>query len=314
MRGRGGFTLIEVIAVVAVFALVMTLAFTSYVDLRRGSQRAVDATRSGRHAVGVLDRLARDLETSVLLVKPDAVDPLAWPWVFYAESGGGPGADRLRFATRGRRPRASEARASDLEVVTWTLQENADGGAALWRWSSTQLPEALDRSFPSSDAPGSLRVIDGVEHFAVRFQDDDGSWLEAWDSSTLAQSGALPRAAEIELALADPAAAQLDRDGAGDFGAAEPEAERFRRRVTIPVRPLDLAAELEEAGQEASGEDAQGRDEDGEPCFTVGQCLARNDGLLESLDPDVQASILSIQDQCFADWQGALPVDVENCQ
>jgi hypothetical protein len=44
--------------------------------------------------------VAQDLSNTVFLRKPEAVDPIAHPWIFLAESRGSElGADRVKFVT-----------------------------------------------------------------------------------------------------------------------------------------------------------------------------------------------------------------------
>jgi hypothetical protein len=65
----------------------------------------------------------------------------------------------------------------------------------------------------------------------MRFLSEGGEWTGEWDSSQLAQSGELPRAVEIQLALAP----EVDDDS---FDREAPTV--YRRRVLLPVRPRQL--------------------------------------------------------------------------
>ena len=172
---------------------------------------------------------------------------------------------------------------SDLEIVAWVAEATDAGDIELRRWSAPQLPESLDRSFP--DAGQSDLVTAGLASFGIRFQDPKGGWTGRWDSSTLTGSNELPIAAEIEVAFATDVEGEVDGP--------------YTRQVLLPLRPLDLAAQLAEAAgekppEEVGDEDGDGdideddvaiadqrRDdsgvdgeEDDEDCVTVAQCLA----------------------------------------
>lgn len=291
MRRSAGFTLIEVLAVVLLTGLVLGIALDFYVDLSRASNRAADHTRGVRRATAILDRMARDFESAVLVRKPDDVDPLAHPWVFVAESEhSSTGADHIKFVTRNLRSRSTASHESDLAVVSYTVRRIDDDQLELLRWSSPQLPEGLDRDFPYDSEDGSALLADGIAAFGVTLIDEAGGRSDRWDSSQLVESSELPIAVEIEVAMAT------------DDGS---EPVPYRRRVLLPVRPLDLVALLDPeaaagggggAGDdgdddEAAGDD--GDDPDGDPAKrppefgstagnvpTVGECALGTAGLV----------------------------------
>ena len=128
-----------------------------------------------------------------------------------------------------------------------------DDQLELLRWSSPQLPEGLDRDFPYDSEDGSALLADGIAAFGVTLIDEAGERSDRWDSSQLVESSELPIAVEIEVAMAT------------DDGS---EPVPYRRRVLLPVRPLDLVALLDpqaaagggEADDETAGEDGDGAD------------------------------------------------------
>ena len=262
-RRRAAFTLLEVLAVVLLTAIVLGVALAFYVDLSRASVRAADGTRSLRRATAVLDRVARDFERVVLVTKPAETDPLDHPWVFFGEARrGGTGADHLKFVTRGHVPRSSTARESDLEVVGYSVREAEDGASIeLLRFSSPQLPDGLDREVPDDEEEGAALLADGLAGFGVTFLDELGESLSAWDSSSLVQSSQLPTAVAIEVALADP-----------DDPEAEPAT--FRRRVLLPLRPLDLEELLDPNSAAGGGGEEEGEDDEASARCTAGPCGA----------------------------------------
>ena len=226
-----GFTLLEVLAVVLLTSIVIGVALDHYVDLSRAIQRALETTRSLRRATAVLDRVARDLEGALLVVKPPEVDPLAHPWLFYGESlRDTEGADHLKFVTRGRRPRSPETPESDLEGVVYTLRHSQtdEERFELMRWASPRLGDDLDRDLPADEADGAMLLTDGIADFGVTFIDVSGERTTHWDSSQLEQSGDLPAAAEIQVALFDASLPE----------GAEPPS--YSRTVILAVRPLDF--------------------------------------------------------------------------
>jgi prepilin-type N-terminal cleavage/methylation domain-containing protein len=261
-RRRTGFTLIEVMGVIVVMGLILGFATDYYIDLSRASNRASRHTHDIRHATAIIDRIARDFESTLLLVKADDVDPLDHPWLFLGEAHhSAAGSDHIKFVTRNFQRRRSAEHESDLALVAYTVRQSDDANSfELHRWSTTQLPESLDRSFPPEDDDASFLLADGLADFGVIFHGDGGE-SDTWDSTTLIQSGQLPTSVEIRVSMADPDAPS-DALGDGEFDSEE--LVYYSRRVRLPVRPIDLAALLDPEKSGQSAEDREGEeDEDG---------------------------------------------------
>lgn len=317
-RLGAAFTLIEMMAVVVMTAAVLAVAVNFYLQTSRSSQAAVALASRSIRATYVLDRIARDLDGTVLIKPPPGTDPLANPWIFLAETDGTGPADHLKFQTRAIRPAADALHASDLATVSWWLASGPDGHSELLRSALPGLPDQLDRSFPRSDAEGVEDLANDVASFSVRLEDEKGQWSDAWDSSTIARSGTLPLAVEIQIAW--PPAPGQDTP------------EIFTRRVLLPLRPLDLQAALGEGGpQQGQGQGAdQGQDQgssaqtgDQQQCVTVGQCVARNAAAYQQFlqsRPDaaaVKSVVNSLANQCFSAYASqiaALGLSVQGCQ
>jgi len=248
-RRAAAFTLIELLAVVVLTALVLSTAVGFYLQTARASQRAADRGARSRRAAVLLDSIAHEIETATLLTRPADVDPLAYPWIFLAERDAGGLADHLKFQTRAHRPRDDAGAESDLLTVAYWLAPSADASSSqLLRWASPQLPQELDRNFPRADDAGVQQLAEPIASFGVRLLDENGQWVDRWDSSTVERSNQLPLAVEIQIAWPP-----LDPGG---------PVQRFSRRVAIPVRPLDLEATLKAASGKppASQKDTQGAD------------------------------------------------------
>jgi len=265
-RDRSGFTLIEVMAVVAMIGVVFFVALNFYTDLARASARASDYTRGIRRATAILDRVARDLEGTFLLVKPPEVDPIAFPWIFLGETRlGGDASERLKFITRNNNPTRTDSAETNLATVAYLVESQPDDSVAVYRWSSPHLPESLDKTFPREDDPGTFLLAEGLASFGFQFLDEDGELRSDWDSSTLLESSSLPLAVDIRISLVD------------DVTSDEEAPPVYERRVLIPVRPLDLVALADPnnpifgSGEEEKGEKEKDGDEDGEDEETAGK-------------------------------------------
>ena len=281
-RAAVGFTLLEMLAVIFLMSIVLFVAIDFYLDLSLASRAATDQTRSVRRAVVLLDRVARDLEGAVLLMKPKERDPEAFPWLFIADSeSSDTGADRVKFVRRGHHPNAASAAESDLEVVAWIAvpDGSGEGEVEVRRSSWSQLPAFRDRNFPTVET--SDLVAGGLASFGIKFIGETGEWTGRWDSTTLVGSSELPTAAEIEVSF---------RTGPG----AEDIDGPYRRRVLLPLRPIDLEEQLA-AGAGPAGTNPRDQDGDGKDDET-GEPVAPDDTKNGEDQPDEGTSDLSLSD------------------
>jgi type II secretion system protein J len=271
-RARAGFTLIEVLAVVLVTALLLGATINFYINLSRQATRASENMREVRRASALLDRIAVDLEHTMLVKKPAETDALSSPWLFLAQSrfsqtGERPGSDQIKFIRR-EIPRSSDGPASDLAMVAYTLERSEDGDSfVLRRWSTPELPESLDNEFPRSDDPASFVVADDLSHFTLRFLDEGGQWHERWDSTQVANSAELPMAVAIEVALAPPESLGAEGD--------EIEPIPYTRMIELPLRPIDLEEMLkpEKEGEQVAATDPNAEEAGGAGAGTQGRSL-----------------------------------------
>lgn len=250
---RGGFSLLEMLAVVLLTSVVIGVALNHYVSMSRAIERASEHTRGVRRAAALLDRVARDLESTEFHKPPEGEDPFNNSYVFIGLSRRGElGADRLKFVSRGRRLRASEGHESDQELVVYCLREDLEAGYQLMRWSSPRLPESWDDSMPCEEDEGARLLADGLADFGLRFIDSAGQPQSEWDAAQLLDADEIPLAVDILVAMADDDA-------------------EYRRRVLLPVPALDMEELLDPASlvSGGSGEEAQGEQTDadgnGEP-------------------------------------------------
>jgi len=307
-----GFTLFEVLGVVLVSALLLGATISFYINLSRQAARASENTREVRRAATIVDRIASDLEHTLLVQKPAEADALSSPWLFVAEgrySEPGPlrGSDQIKFIRR-EVPRASAGPASDVEMVAYTLAHNEEGDHfALRRWSIGELPQSLEAEFPRDDDPRSRVLADDITLFSLRFLDENGEWHDHWDSTQIAESSLLPAAVEINVAIAPSAPTDPDPDA----DVVEPVA--YARLVELPMRPIDLEEMLypkDETNVAQNDEDEDEKDKG----KTLGECIdisklsaaGTAGGLSDSDIATLQAAIQNSPASAFAPYAALL--------
>lgn len=311
MTRRGGFTLLEVLAVVLLTSMVIGVALNHYVNLSRATERAARHSAGVRRAVALLDRIARDFESTILVSTPPEADPFDHRWIFSGEQRYSElGADQLKFITRAHRARTSAGHESDLATVVYCLRNAEDGETYdLLRWSSPQLPEAGSdlRNMPCDDDAARL-LADKLYDFGVVFLDEFDDESRQWDSSQLADSGQLPQAVRIEVVFAD------------DLPAADPYADApraYARTVPIRVQPLDMEELTDPTSWVNGGEGGEG-DEDDETaggsceqspcagqsvCAVIG-CAEKLGSLGETADGILRAALEN--DRPFCEWRSSV--------
>jgi hypothetical protein len=284
---------VEVLAAVFLTAVVMTIAISFFVEISDATDAAAARARQGRHAIAVLDRMARDLEGAYLISKPEELDPLLHPWAFVADGqAGGEGADRVQFVTRSHRPRNRLGHGSDVAVVTWMLHPSDDGpGYELLRAVSPGLPDPPGNEFPSADDERFMVVAEGIASFGMRFLAPESEWLDEWDSTQLELSSMLPEAADLEIAfLPETSEAAGDPEDVvllADLADAE-EGEHYSRRVLIPMRPVDVEEMIRKAQEDAAQDGSGGRGSGSGDDVDDGDPDDLDDSDFESLEDEVE--------------------------
>lgn len=182
MRRRAqsrGFTLLEMLLAVALFALTMALAYGGLSALLRASEQLHDsAGRLGRLQFA-LTLFERDLDAVAERGVRDAYGS-----TLAAVQGT---AQRLEFTRHGHANRLALPRA-ELERVAWLRR--GDGLYRL-RWN------VLDRA-PGSE-PSEDRLLDGVGDMRIAYLDAQGREFRQWPPPR--ESAVLPRALRVEWEL-----------------------------------------------------------------------------------------------------------------
>ncbi|MFQ5643201.1 MAG: type II secretion system minor pseudopilin GspJ [Thiogranum sp.] len=185
MRGNRGFTLLELLVSLSIFALIGVMAYSGLQtvmiqqnSVEAASQRLADLQKAYRIMQRDLEQIvARKIRNEY----GDTVDELV----------GGRGFTGIEFSRAGH-PNPAGFLRSDLQRVAYVPDQDT-----LLR----QTWRVLDRAQDS--LPDEQVLVEGISRFTMRFLGSGSEWLETWpppegQSATQQQ---LPRAVEVELEL-----------------------------------------------------------------------------------------------------------------
>lgn len=183
MRHQAGFTLLELLIALTIFALISVMSYTglnSVMAQRAQTSERADQLKRVQVAFNLIERdLAQLVDRSVRNEYGDAADALL--------SGGAVGVDGVEFTRLGYANPAALPR-SDIQRVRYLLEDGELTRETWW---------VLDRA-PDSE-PVRHKVLDHVRDFKLRFLDQRNEWRETWPPSGAGVVGppGLPRAVEV---------------------------------------------------------------------------------------------------------------------
>ena len=195
---RRGFTLLEILIAIFIFAVVLTTIFTSYT----GTFRIIDETESQTDVYAmariVLARIQEDLESISFKETKTSEPEESFPQsaMFLGENNeiNGRDADSLRFLSRAHLIFNEKDENPGIARISYYVSENEEGDSlVLYRSDTPELEE------PPGEGTGGLILCDGLFSMDVTYYDADGEVYEDWDSSGDEFKNKLPKMVSILL-------------------------------------------------------------------------------------------------------------------
>jgi general secretion pathway protein J len=187
----GGFTLLEVLVAIAIFAIVGVMSLTGYTQLQRQSEYQEQRLERVREVQRAVQTIAQDL----MQLEPRPIrEPIGEQRIPALLAGDSP-QYKIEFTRAGWSNTAGLPRPT-LQRVAYRLDQ--DG---LWRdhW------RVLDRT--QTAEPMRLNLLKGVQSVTFRFLTPTRDWVDRWPvlqgPTTLQQERARPAAIEVTLELED---------------------------------------------------------------------------------------------------------------
>ena len=222
----GGFTLMEILVVVAILGIVLLTAFSALSAVNR-TAASIEHTLIELGGAGrAVQRIASDLEalyvTGAAVYRPPVIggDPDPYRFRCYGGSEDPPDFKRLEFAAFAHRPlapSAMETAPGALARVSYFVRRINDR-FVLMRTDAPDLRAGFD------PPPTPAVVCENVRRLWLRFIDEKGEAHDQWDSDDSQWYYATPRAVEILLEIEGDSPAQ------GYYTRIAPVMKRAARR------------------------------------------------------------------------------------
>jgi len=197
-----GFTLLEIMIAIFIFAIVVTTIFTSYNSLLSGNETSDQGIASYEMAKNCLDRMMVDLESIHLTLPPGYSPPvLGEPPELYRIVGEildiqGVSFPRLRFTSLAHLSFGEKTEKGIAEIVYY-VQASGDGTYVLKR---------ADNLYPYGtfeEKAGDPVLCTDVKSLTFKYYDQDGTAYDLWDSDDEDFGYSTPKAIDINLELAE---------------------------------------------------------------------------------------------------------------
>jgi general secretion pathway protein J len=206
--GLSGFTLLEIMVAIFIFAVVITTVFGSFRAVFSSTDAVGGDVAIFESARICLGRMTTDLKSLVVsdfprYAKPAFNDP-PHPYRLVGDTTdlAGSGFGRLRFASLAHLPLNKDSRQGVCRIVYY-VDQRADASLVLRR---------ADHLYPFPDFEESEDdpiLCDKIVALEFEYLDADNETSDDWDSESADTDYATPRAVEVRLTVGEPSRPQL---------------------------------------------------------------------------------------------------------
>ena len=204
--GKGGFTLVEVLLAMSIFAAVVSTLFLSFNTIASSVGPIQEGITTHETATLALERLVTDVKATCITQPPAYAPPDGgedgdrFRWVAGEDSLDGERFSRLRFASFEHLPLPLNGE-ERIGIIGYGVVLDKDGGLVLKRWDTALTQYAGEDEWIPEEAPV---ICDGIRAFELEFMDGEGEFHRDWDSDDSTFRYATPRALRIRLGVGEP--------------------------------------------------------------------------------------------------------------
>jgi general secretion pathway protein J len=200
-KGYSGFTLLEILIAIVIFAVVLTTIYASYT----GTFRVIGDTESQaeiyRMARIAMERIMEDLESVYIQKDNERASSEGDRGSFFQFLGDereimGRRADSLRFISSAHIDFSGQNPGHGATQIGYYVEESSDGeGFVLYRADNPLFKE----TYPIDEESGGLVLCEGLASVAFTYYGGDGQTSNSWDSASEGMEIKIPKAVSITL-------------------------------------------------------------------------------------------------------------------
>lgn len=201
VAANAGFTLIEIMIAVAIFAMITTLIYGGFSQTSKNKKRVEAALDRNRSLYTTVSRMSQEFAMAYVSVQLNPSQTLQAVRTAFIGTDRGT-ADRVDFTAFSHRRLYRDAHESDQEEISYFMANNPD---------DTSKHVLARRSQPRVDdnprKGGRVEVLlEDVTAFDIKYLDPmSGEWLSSWNTSqAIGQPSRLPSQVKISLSVVDP--------------------------------------------------------------------------------------------------------------
>lgn len=204
LRGRGGFTLLEILLAMFIFSIVLSILYAAYT----GTFRNVDETESQadiyRMARIALERIAEDLESAYIppwavVTEPEGKTPPPAAFVGQTAQISDRRADTLTFISRAHLVFDEEEVDTTVAWISYDVRQSAEDEEVFVLYRS-DIPGFEEQP---EQRGGGFVLCDGLHAVDFTYYDAEGRVYDGWDSTNQEFKDRLPAMVSIVLEFVD---------------------------------------------------------------------------------------------------------------
>jgi len=198
---RSGFTLIEILIAIMIFATLITTVYASYTGTFRVIEDTETQAEIYRMARIAMERMLEDLESVYIQKGNQPASPEGDrenPIQFLGEEREimGRRADTLRFISRAHIDFSGKDPGFGATQIDYYVKESNDGeGFVLYRRDNPRFTETS----PFDEESGGLALCERLASVAFTYYGEDGAAFDSWDSAGEGMESKIPKAVSITL-------------------------------------------------------------------------------------------------------------------
>ncbi len=200
-----GFTMLEIIIAISIFAIVITMLFSSHDIVLSNASSIKERTDDVEMIKNCIDRMVSDLRSIHLHLRPSYqppgldADPEPYRVVGDATDIGPKRFSRLRFTSSAHLPFTHNPSPDGIAEIVYYVQETDQDTFVIRR---------ADSLYPYSEFEEDENdplLCDSIQSLAFTYHDEDGEVHESWDSESPDYKYATPNALGIAMEVGDDA-------------------------------------------------------------------------------------------------------------